>query len=175
MFKAPIELVMGDITDMDTDAIVNPSNTELMLGGGVSGAIANKGGVSIQQEMSKIGHCEVGGAVVTRGGNLKAQFVIHAVGPRMGEGNEDNKLHNATLASIKCAEDLKISSVTFPAISTGIFGFPLERCAAIMISTAMDHFATGKNGSLKRVVFCLWDKEAFNTFKKTLEWLQPEM
>ncbi|MBI5815815.1 MAG: macro domain-containing protein [Nitrospinae bacterium] len=166
---------MGDITEIAADAIVNPSNASLVLGSGVSGAIAAKGGPSIQEQMGKIGGCPVGSAVVTGAGTLKARHVIHAVGPQMGEGDEDNKLHNATLASLKKAEELKIGSIVFPAISTGVFGFPVERCAAIMISTALDHFATGSPRSLNRVIFCLWGKESFETFNKALDWLMPQM
>ncbi|MBI4667486.1 MAG: macro domain-containing protein [Nitrospinae bacterium] len=167
--------MQGDITEMATDAIVNPSNTSLVLGAGVSGAIAAKGGDAIQIEMSKIGQCPVGDAVVTGAGNLKARYVIHAVGPRMGEGNEDNKLHMATLASLKRAEELKIQSISFPAISTGVFGFPVDRCAAIMLSTALDHFAREENQSLRRIVFCLFTKGDLDVFINTLKWLKPDM
>lgn len=173
--KEPIELFMGDITDCSADAIVNPSNTGLILGSGVSGAIAAKGGPEIQEQMSRIGVCPVGGAVVTGGGKLKSRYVIHAVGPQMGEGDEDNKLHNATLAALQMAEELKIGSIAFPAISTGVFGFPVERCAAIMISTALDHYADGTPRNLKRVIFCLWGKDSFETFRKALDWLMPQM
>lgn len=171
--RGPVELVNGDITAMDTDAIVNPSNTSLILGAGVSGAIAVKGGPSIQHEMSRIGHCPVGGAVFTSGGKLKARYVIHAVGPIMGEGNEDEKLRSATMESLKIAEELKVSSITFPAISTGIYGFPLDRCARIMLSAVLDHFNSGGAISLKRVAFCLWGGEAFGVFEKTLEEICP--
>lgn len=169
--KESVELVCGDITAMDTDAIVNPSNTSLILGAGVSGAIASKGGPTIQQEMSRIGHCPVGGAVATGAGRLKTRYVIHAVGPMMGEGDEDEKLRSATLESLKRAEELNIASIAFPAISTGIFGFPVDRCAKIMLSEALEHFASGRAKSLKRVVFCLWGDEAFGVFEKTLDQL----
>ncbi len=163
-----ISTTNSDITAMDTDAIVNPSNTSLILGAGVSGAIALKGGPSIQEQMSSIGACPVGGAVVTGGGNLKARYVIHAVGPMMGEGDEDAKLRSATVESLKRAEELKISSIAFPAISTGIYGFPIERCARIMLSAVLDHFNSGAAVSLKRVAFCLWGEEALDVFKETL-------
>ncbi len=131
--KGPIELVQGDITQMQTGAIVNPSNTSLILGAGVSGAIRSRGGDAIQAEMSRLGGCKVGGAVATGAGNLKARYVIHAVGPRMGEDGEDDKLESATTESLKRAEELGIESIAFPAISTGIFGFPIDRCARIML------------------------------------------
>lgn len=167
--RGHIELVKGDITEMDTDAIVNPSNTNLYLGAGVSGAIRAKGGNVIQEEMSRIGGCPVGGAVATGAGSLKARYVIHAVGPRMGEGDEDEKLRSATRESLKRAEELGLKSVAFPAISTGIFGYPVDRCARIMLTTTLDHFQVNTTHGLERVVFCLWGDEAYNTFKETLE------
>ncbi|MEM4637114.1 MAG: macro domain-containing protein, partial [Nitrososphaerota archaeon] len=92
-----IELIKGDITDLEVDVIVNAANSSLKMGGGVAGAILRKGGRVIQEECDKIGYCPVGGAVITSAGNLKARYVIHAVGPRMGEGDEDRKLRSATL------------------------------------------------------------------------------
>jgi O-acetyl-ADP-ribose deacetylase (regulator of RNase III) len=134
-----LELIEGDITEMQTDAIVNAANAQLTLGGGVAGAIRRKGGPQIQQDCNKIGGTYVGGAVITTGGNLKAKYVIHAVGPRMGEGDEDRKLKNATLNSLKIADEKTIKSISFPAISTGIFGFPIQRCAEIMLETTIDY------------------------------------
>ena len=162
-----IELTKGDITEMETDAIVNAANAQLILGGGVAGAIRRKGGPAIQEECNKIGGTFVGGAVITTGGNLKAKYVIHAVGPRMGEGDEDNKLRNATINSLKVADDNNLKSISFPAISTGIFGYPLDRCADIMISETINYLK-GETG-LEKVVFCLFDEKAFNVFEDTLE------
>ncbi|HUX97941.1 MAG TPA: macro domain-containing protein [Candidatus Deferrimicrobium sp.] len=104
---------------------------------------------------------------ITTGGNLKAKHVIHAFGPRMGEGDEDNKLRNSTLNSLKLADEKKLKSISFPAISTGIFGFPIERCATIMISTTIDYLS--KNNSLQKVVFCLWGKPAYSIFENELK------
>ncbi len=161
-----LELVEGDITEMDTDAIVNAANAQLVLGGGVAGAIRRKGGPQIQAECDKIGGTFVGGAVITTGGRLKARHVIHAVGPRMGEGNEDEKLRNATLNSLKLADERGLKSLAFPAISTGIFGFPLQRCAEIML-TATVEYLQGKTG-FERVVFCLFGRESFDVFARQL-------
>ena len=133
-----LELVEGDITEMDTDAIVNAANDQLILGGGVAGAIRRKGGPEIQAQCDRIGGTFVGGAVITTGGQLKARHVIHAVGPRMGEGDEDRKLRDATVNSLKLADEHGLRSLAFPAISTGIFGFPLGRCAQIMLSAAIE-------------------------------------
>jgi O-acetyl-ADP-ribose deacetylase (regulator of RNase III) len=162
-----LELVEGDITEMETDAIVNAANSALKLGGGVAGAIARKGGPKIQEECDRIGGTFVGGAVITTAGNLKAAHVIHAVGPRMGEGNEDQKLRNATLNSLRLADEHHLKSIAFPAISTGIFGFPMDRCAKIMLSTTMDYL-NGDTG-LERVIFCLFGSEAYQIFIKELE------
>ena len=160
--RSILELVQGDITEMETDAIVNAANAQLVLGGGVAGAIKKKGGAAIQEECNRIGGTHVGGAVITTGGNLKAKNVIHAVGPRMGEGDEDRKLKDATLNSLKIADQHQLESISFPAISTGIFGYPLDRCARIMLSTTIEYLK-GETG-LRRVVFCLYGEESFSAF-----------
>lgn len=165
--NSKIELLKGDITELDTDAIVNAANAQLQLGGGVAGAIRRKGGPAIQAECDELEGTFVGGAVLTTGGKLKAHYVIHAVGPRMGEGNEDVKLRNATLNSLKVAEEHSLKSIAFPAISTGIFGFPLDRCADIMIETTIYYLR--RETGLEKVVFCLYDDEAFSVFQKTLK------
>lgn len=171
-----IELVRGDITLSDTDAIVNPSNTSLILGAGVSGSIARAGGPSIQEEMSAIGRCPVGGAVITGAGNLPSRFVIHAVGPRMGEGNEDNKLKDATEAALALAEERNLASITFPAISTGIFGFPMERCATIMLTAVLDHLhKPSPPRSIGKVVFCLYTNDASTAFGSAYGWLTQHL
>ena len=169
MGQAVLEINQGDITEMDTDAIVNAANARLILGAGVAGAIKAKGGPMIQEECNAIGGTFVGGAVITTGGNLDARHVIHAVGPRMGEGNEDEKLKNATLNSLKVADENDLTSITFPAISTGIFGFPKHRCAEIMLWTAVDYLK-GYTG-LKRVVFCLHGASSYEIFSETLKQL----
>lgn len=162
-----LELLDGDITEMDTDAIVNAANAQLVLGGGVAGAIRRKGGPKIQAECDSIGGTFVGGAVITTGGKLKARHVIHAVGPRMGEGDEDWKLRNATLNSLKVADENRLNSIAFPAISSGIFGFPIERCAAIMLGTTIEYLK-GQTG-LQRVVFCLFGRDSYDVFASQLE------
>jgi O-acetyl-ADP-ribose deacetylase (regulator of RNase III) len=161
-----LELVEGDITEMQTDAVVNAANAQLILGGGVAGAIRRKGGPTIQQECNKIGGTFVGGALITTGGNLKAKYVIHAVGPRMGEGDEDQKLKNATLNSLKVADENNLKSVSLPAISTGVFGFPIQRCAEIMLKTTVDYLK-GQTG-LEKVVFCLFGQDAYQVFENQL-------
>lgn len=162
-----LQLIEGDITEMTTEAIVNAANSRLQHGGGIAGTIVRKGGRIIQEESNKIGYCPVGQAVITSGGNLKAKYVIHAVGPRMGEGNEDEKLKNATLNSLKLADQKKLKSLALPAISTGVFGFPIERCAKIMLSNTIKYLK-GKT-SLEKVIFCLFGKKSFEVFQKELQ------
>lgn len=164
--NSTLELVEGDITEMDVDAVVNAANAQLILGGGVAGAIRKKGGPQIQQECNRIGGTFVGGAVITTGGNLKARHVIHAVGPRMGEGGENDKLRNATLNSLKLADKNNLRSIAFPAVSAGIFGFPITRCAEIMLSTTTAYLE-GQTG-LKKVMFCLFGRDAYEVFENQL-------
>ena len=164
--NSALELVEGDITEMQTEAIVNVANAQLVLGGGVAGAIRRKGGPKIQQECNKIGGTFVGGAVVTTAGDLKAKYVIHAVGPRMGEGAEDEKLKNATMNSLKLADENNLKSISFPAISTGIFGFPIQKCAEIMLQTAIDYLK-GQTG-LEKVLFVLFGRDSYEVFANQL-------
>ena len=165
--RSEIELIQGDITESDSDAIVNAANSLLVMGAGVAGAIRAKGGSSIQEECNKIGGCPVGDASVTGGGNLKAKYVIHAVGPQWGEGGEDEKLKNATINSLKRAEELKLNSITFPALSTGIFGFPMDRAASITLRAICDYLKGAT--CIKRVILVLFDSNGFGLFKKFLK------
>ncbi|MBN1560447.1 macro domain-containing protein [candidate division KSB1 bacterium] len=165
-----VELIQGDITEMDTDAIVNAANGHLAHGGGVAAAIVRKGGEKIQLESNewivKYGPVATGSVALTSGGHLKARFVIHAVGPVMGSGDEEDKLYSATKNALELAEQQRLNSIAFPAISTGIFGFPVERCAKIMIRTALEHLQ--KDTRLQKVVFCLYDETTWESFKRQL-------
>lgn len=165
--NSKIRLVQGDITELDTDVIVNAANAQLIMGGGVAGAIRRKGGPTIQGECNQIGGTFVGGAVITTGGNLKAKHVIHAVGPRMGEGNEDEKLKNTTLNSLRLMDKHNLKTIAFPAISTGIFGYPIDRCAEIMISNAKEYL-TGET-KIEEIIFCLYTSSDFEVFEKELK------
>jgi len=165
-----LELVKGDITELSVDSIVNAANNALQLGGGVAGSIRRKGGPVIQNACDKIvfekGKVPAGEAVITTGGNLKAKFVIHAVGPVYGEGEEDTKLRNAVTNSLKLADRHNLRSVAFPAISTGHFGMPKEECAKIMIPTSISYI---KNGTqLSTIILCLYDQESYDIFKEIL-------
>ena len=171
--KTVLELIKGDITEMDTDAIVNAANSKLQHGGGVAGAILKKGGATIQEESNTWvrawgGEISVGATAITSGGNLKARYVIHAVGPRMGEGDEDEKLKRATMNSLKTAEKHNLKSIAFPAISTGIFHFPVDRCAEIMLSTTIDYLQSEET-KLQRVIYCLYNDEIYSVFEETLK------
>jgi len=165
--KFSVELVKGDITELDTDAIVNAANSKLQHGAGVAWAIVNKGGYIIQKESDKLRFCPVGNAVITTAGKLKARYVIHAVGPVNGEGNEDAKLKSATLSALKLADEYKLKSIAFPAISTGAFGFPKDRCANVMLNAVVEY--ANETTGLEKVIFCLYDDETFRIFKDTLE------
>lgn len=164
--RTQLELVEGDITDLEVDAIVNAANEQLQLGTGVAGAIRRKGGASIQEECNRIGGTPVGTAVMTGAGNLKAKQVIHTVGPRMGDGDEDKKLAAAVRAALALADRRGMKSIALPAISTGNFGFPIERAARIML-TEIHRFLQGGT-KLERVVISLHGEEAFNVFKREL-------
>ena len=162
-----IKLVEGNIALLDVEAVVNAANKNLVLGGGVAGAIRHIGGPSIQEECNKVAPIHVGEAVATGAGNLKAKYVIHAVGPVYGEGQGEEKLASATLNSLKIAEEKKIKSVAFPAISTGVFGFPIQKCSEIMLQVALDFVK--KNDYPQEIIFCLYGKEPFSVFKHTLK------
>jgi O-acetyl-ADP-ribose deacetylase (regulator of RNase III) len=164
-----IRLVQGDITERDTDAIVNAANSHLQHGGGVAGAIVRKGGQIIQDESDKIGFTPVGHAVLTSAGRLSAKFVIHAVGPRIGEGDEENKLKNAVVNSLLLASEKGLQSISMPAISSGIFGFPKDRCAKILVRESVAFLKKQTKSSLKVVEFCIYDDLTLDYFRKEFE------
>jgi O-acetyl-ADP-ribose deacetylase (regulator of RNase III) len=164
-----LRLVMGDITGRDVDAIVNAANSHLQHGGGVAGAIVRKGGQIIQDESDKIGFVPVGNAAITTAGKLPSKFVIHAVGPRMGEGDEDNKLKNAVINSLKLASEKGLKSISMPAISSGIFGFPKDRCAKILVNEAKKFLQEHKDTSLEIVEFCIFDDLTLGYFKQEFD------
>ena len=166
---ARIEVVRLDITLAAVDAVVNAANESLQLGAGVAGAIRRRGGPSIQEECDRIGHCPVGEAVVTGAGDLTALRVIHAVGPvwRGGSGGEEKALASAALAALARAEEIGARSVAVPAISTGIFGFPVDRAAEISVASARSFAETAK--VVERIVFCLFDEGACDMFRREVE------
>ena len=159
-----IKLVRGDITERNTDAIVNAANSYLNHGGGVAAAIVKKGGSTIQDESDKIGFVPVGSAVITTAGKLSSKAVIHVVGPRTGEGNEDEKLTNAVKNALLLASKQNFSSVSMPAISSGIFGFPKDKCAKILVEESK-RFLENETTSIEVIEFCIIDDETIEYFK----------
>lgn len=162
-----VELVVGDITDLHVDAIVNAANTQLVLGAGVAGAIKRKGGPTIQAECNSLSPIEVGYAVITTGGNLSAKHVIHAVGPTDDMINKNELLELAVRNTLELAQKYKLESIAIPAISTGIFGFPMIPASQIILKTCIN-VAKNSPKSLKRIVVCLFDQKSKLIFEKTL-------
>lgn len=161
-----IRLLKGDITERAVDAIVNAANSHLQHGGGVAGAIVRKGGHIIQEESNRIGHVNVGHAAVTGAGKLPCKYIIHAVGPRMGEGDEDCKLRHAVLNSLNLASGKGLKSISMPAISSGIFGFPKDRCAEILVRETLSYIKAHPGTSMDIIEFCVFDDLTFDYFKK---------
>jgi O-acetyl-ADP-ribose deacetylase (regulator of RNase III) len=155
-----IKVVQGDITDQEVDAIVNAANNHLWMGAGVAGAIKRKGGKEIEDEAMKKGPIPIGEAVVTKAGKLKAKYVIHAAVMGQDLTTNEEYIKNATLNSLKRAEELKIQSIAFPAFGTGVGGFPLDRCAQIMLDQVKDFSKEIKY--LKEVLFVLFDKKSYD-------------
>jgi O-acetyl-ADP-ribose deacetylase (regulator of RNase III) len=162
-----IVVTEGDITDMDVDAVVNAANTDLVLGSGVAGSIRRKGGPSIQAECDKLSPIPLGGAAVTRGGSLKARYVIHAAGMRLGGRVGRGSLIDATRNSLRRADEMSLGTIAFPAIGTGVGGFPVEECARIMISTVTEYIEN-EDTSIEKIYFVLFDEHAFRVFEKAL-------
>jgi O-acetyl-ADP-ribose deacetylase (regulator of RNase III) len=167
-----IEVRQGDLTEMDTDAIVNAANNELQLGGGVAGAIRRKGGPRIQAECDEIGAIPVGGAAITSGGNLKARYVIHAASMQLGGPTSAQSLRNSTAHALRIAAQKGLKTIAFPAVGTGIAGFPLRECAEIMLRETAKHFEGPT--SIEKVSFVLFDKDALATFKEVFQELQSK-
>ncbi len=153
-----IRVIQGDITEVEADAIVNAANNHLWMGAGVAGAIRRKGGKGVEDEAMKKGPIPVGEAVVTSAGKLKAKYVIHAAVMGQDLKTSEEYIKDATLNSLKRAEELKIESVAFPAFGTGVGGFPVERCAQIMLDQVRDFSESAKY--LKEIVFVLFDKKS---------------
>ena len=164
-----IRLVPADLTERDVDAIVNAANSGLQHGGGVAGAIVEGAARSSRTRAIKSDMCPWAALQSRPGGKLKARYVIHAVGPRMGEGDEDNKLKNAIKSVLKLASEERLKSISIPAISAGIFGFPKDRCAKILVSEVSVFLRSNPSASLKLVELCIFDRETFGYFKNEME------
>lgn len=170
-----IRIIKGDITERNVDVIVNAANSYLQHGGGVAAAIVRKGGSIIQEESNKIGFVPVSGAVVTTAGRLPCKAVIHTVGPRMGDGDEDIKLKESILNVLNLASQKEFSSISMPAISSGIFGFPKDRCAKILLGESKRFLGENKNISIQVIEFCLFDDETLYYFEKELNLLKKNI
>lgn len=170
--KAKLILLQGDITEEKTDAIVNAANSSLLGGGGVDGAIHRAGGPKILEECKEIrkkqGRCPTGEAVITTGGNLKAKYVIHTVGPiwHAGNQNEDNLLRNCYINSLRLAKERRIKSISFPSISTGAYRFPTERASRIALKTVIDFI---QDNEFQEVRFVLFSKKDYEIYLKNLQ------
>jgi O-acetyl-ADP-ribose deacetylase len=165
--------LQGDLTEMDTDAIVNAANSDLQLGGGVAGAIRRKGGDSIQKECDAIGTIPVGGAAITGGGKLKARYVLHAASMQLGGQTSALALRTSTAHSLRIAEEKGLKSIAFPAVGTGIAGFPMAECAEIMLREVVHHLKG--SASLEKVYFVLFDGDSLKTFEKVWQKISNEI
>ena len=163
-----IEIFKGDITKLKVDAIVNAANSSLLGGGGVDGAIHWAAGPKLLEECRKLNGCNTGEAKITKGYNLLSKFVIHTVGPVWNGGNynEDELLSNCYLNSLKLAIENEIKTIAFPAISTGVYGFPLERATQIAIKTVNNFIQSDK--SIQRVIIVCFDQTTYQTYENIL-------
>jgi O-acetyl-ADP-ribose deacetylase (regulator of RNase III) len=172
-FTDRIIIQQGDLTEMDVDAIVNAANSDLFLGAGVAGAILRKGGQSIQEECKQIGSIPVGYAAITSGGNLKARYVIHAASMGLGgPATTAKSLRTSTAHSLRLAAEHKLKTIAFPAVGTGVSGFPMDECAQIMLSEAAEHVKN--ETSLQTVYFVLFDDRARDVFQRAWDKLKKE-
>ena len=178
--QTKVTVMRGDITGQVTDAIVNAANSSLMGGGGVDGAIHQAGGPAILEECKNIvagqGRLPAGQAVITTGGNLKARYVIHTVGPiwHGGSRGEADLLASAYGESLKLASERKLSSISFPSISTGAYGYPVTEAARVAINTVVS-FLNDEITSLKEVVFVLFDAGTYETYASVLGEIEPQI
>lgn len=168
-----IKIIQGDITEQETEAIVNAANTDLILGAGVAGAIRTKGGPAIEEECERKGPIPLGEAAMTTGGNLKARFVIHAASMSFSQTTTEKSLRDSTKNSLLRADENKIESVAFPAIGTGVAGFPVDRCAQIMLQEASRFLEAHEYP--QKIVFVLFDRQTFDIFQEIFKNLDPDI
>lgn len=168
--KTRVRTIDGDLTDAPVTAIVNAANSHLQHGGGVAGAIVRKGGSVIQEESNLVGFVPVGECAVTSAGRLPARYVIHTVGPRWGEGNEETKLQEALRNTLKTAEARGFSTIALPAISAGIFGFPKDLCARIVVEE-IGSFVS-QNSVIKEIDIYLTDPQIIEFFSANMDRLK---
>jgi len=162
-----MRLQKGDITDLEVEAFVYYARPDLILGSGYGGAISLRGGPKIQEDLKKFGTIGTGEAVVTSAGNMKAKYIIHAVGPRFQEENTEEMLRTTTLSILQRAEENKIQTLAFPAMGVGFYGVPVEVCAKIVLGTVKEYLENPT--ALREVVFCLRDSREYASFQERLK------
>jgi len=162
-----LRLVRGDITDMEIEAFVFDITEDVKLGSGFGGAIQQRGGIVIQKELDEIGSCPTGEAVVTEAGSLKADWIIHANGPKFREEDEENKLRKTVQSALARAEEKGVKRLAFPPIGTGLYQVPLDLCTRVMVETISQHLANGS--TLDEVLIVAPDNREFNPFKAKIE------
>ena len=163
-----LRIVREDVTDVEVDAFVYYATPDLVLGSGWGTAIAVRGGPSIQEELNGLGPVETGAAVITAGGEMKAKHIIHAVGPKFQEEDEEAKLRKTMLSVLKCAEDNGVGTLAFPPMGTGFYGIPLDLSARVMLETIRDRLSNGQS-SIKEVLICLMDSREFPPFEAQMD------
>lgn len=165
--NAILKVEKGDLTSLDIEAIVFYAQPDLKLGSGFGNAIAVRGGASIQEELKALGSISVGGAVITRSGELKSEFIIHAVGPRFQEPDTEEKLYKTMQCVLNLAEDKGIKRIAFPPMGTGFYGIPLNVSASVMLLAIRNHLSGKSN--LSEVLICVMDKREYLAFEKNWE------
>ena len=164
--RSVVRLIKGDITDLEVDAFVFYAQSDLTLGSGFGGAIAMRGGASVQKELDELGPLETGEAVVSGAGKMRSEHIIHAVGPRFQEEDIEAKLRATMQSSLRCAEEKRIETLAFPAMGSGYYGIPPDLSAKVMLAVLKDHLQG--DTSLKEVVICVLDTPQYNSFEAAL-------
>jgi O-acetyl-ADP-ribose deacetylase (regulator of RNase III) len=165
-----VSLIIGDITDLDIDCFVYYAASDLKLGSGFGGAISGRGGMSIQKELDGLGPIEAGQAVISKAGDLKSRFILHANGPKFQEENLEAKLRTTMENSLELARDRGIKSIAFPPMGTGFYGVPLRTSAAVMLDTIRKHLEG--DTSIENLVICVGDNREYGPFKEVFAALQ---
>lgn len=162
-----MRLVKADITELEVDAFVHDITGDLKLGSGFGSAIQQRGGIVIQKELDEHGHLDVGDAVITQAGILKASYIIHANGPKFKEEDEEGKLRSAVQAALRLADDKQMQSIAFPAIGTGLYQVPADLCARVMVDTVAEHLRNGS--TLDEVLFVVRDTREYSPFEARMQ------
>lgn len=166
-----VRLIRGDITDLEVDAFVYYTQPDLSLGAGFGGAIALRGGRAVQEELDRLGPLEMGEAVVSGAGNMKADHIIHAVGPRFQEPAIEAKLRAAMESSLRRAEEHDIETLAFPAMGAGYYGIPPDLCARVTLDSIVEHLEGGSG--LKEIIICVLDTPQHEAFRDAMSIMEP--